>query len=233
MQDGGVAGEVLASDVRARLIDSVGRVDPDCEARADRALVILRERTGAFEVIRPVAVDHFGFSASGGRVDARAARALSTLRSRLDRMPVEDPGGPPMWDDQAESVALPSIPRPEPELPSEPEGEPEKNPEWGPDPETPGPELPPAAAAFVPSPGRVVLDVDPQEFAEVLGSALARALSEVQFAVPPQQVALPPVIYRAPETARRSFWADTWHADVLLSVIAMVIVAAVLVAFAT
>lgn len=72
---------------------------------------------------------------------------------------------------------------------------------------------------------RVVLDSS--GFAEVFAAALAAALAERPL---PTVASIPT---SAPQAPRRSFWAGTWHADVVLSLVSLLIVIVILIAWAS
>jgi hypothetical protein len=83
-----------------------------------------------------------------------------------------------------------------------------------------------------PEPPRAGLDAE--SLAQVLAVVMATTLDHRLAALPvgtPQPWTMQPVAPTMP--VKKSFWADSWHADVLLSVLAMIIVLVVLVAWST
>lgn len=88
-----------------------------------------------------------------------------------------------------------------------------------------GPSFVPSMATNAPTDLRVVLDSS--GFAEVFAAALAAALAERP---EPWTASIPTATPPAP---RRSFWAGTWHADVVLSLVSLLIVIVILIAWAS
>ncbi len=87
-----------------------------------------------------------------------------------------------------------------------------------------------------PDPAHITLVLDTASFAESFATAIAPVLNERQSVVvtPTHIGAVPPGYTPAPAApAKKSFWANAWHPDVLLSGLAMVIVLIVLLAFLT
>jgi hypothetical protein len=98
--------------------------------------------------------------------------------------------------------------------------------------------VPPASVVTAPSESasiKVVIDADSfgKAFSTAIGSmmderlAMHRAQQEAWMNAPWR------VVPAASPPPKKSFWANAWHADVLLSVIAMIIVLVVLVAWST
>jgi hypothetical protein len=75
-------------------------------------------------------------------------------------------------------------------------------------------------------PVTVVLDAD--SFARAFAAAITPVLEARA-----EMLAANRTVTMMPAPTKKSFWADTWHADVLLSVLAMVIVVVVLIAWST
>lgn len=88
-----------------------------------------------------------------------------------------------------------------------------------------GPSFVPSMVSSAPTDLRVVLDSS--GFAEVFAAALAAALAERP---EPWTASIPTA---APPAPRRSFWAGTWHADVVLSLVSLLIVIIILIAWAS
>lgn len=130
-------------------------------------------------------------------------------------------------------------PDPEPEA-RVPDAEPEPDPEPGPDPDPdpdPEPSVPPAAATPSAAPPVVVppvnLVLDAESFAASFAAAIAPLLEERHALPAATPVNIVPSQIVAPVSVpKRSFWENSWHPDVLLSVVAMIIIMIVLVAFA-
>ena len=83
-----------------------------------------------------------------------------------------------------------------------------------------------------PPPVNVVIDAD--SFARAFASALAPILEAIERSRQATTHFPPPTqSFRVVQTPppKKSFWANAWHADVLLSAVAVVIVLAVLVAW--
>lgn len=75
------------------------------------------------------------------------------------------------------------------------------------------------------------LIIDAESFARSFATAIAPLLDDrsarpASVTILPSQIAAPVIV------PKRSFWANSWHPDVLLSVVAMIIIMIVLVAFA-
>src|SRR5262245_4961054 len=81
---------------------------------------------------------------------------------------------------------------------------------------------------------KVVIDAD--SFSTAFATAIASVMDErlaVQRAQQETWMSAPWRVVPTAAPAKKSFWSNAWHADVLLSVLAMVIVIVVLVAWST
>ncbi len=150
----------------------------------------------------------------------------------IDPTPVEMLDPDPADDPDPEPEAR--VPDAEPE--PDPEPGPEPDPDPGPDPD-PEPSVPPAAATPSAAPPVVVppvnLVLDAESFAASFAAAIAPLLEERHALPAATPVNIVPSQIVAPVSVpKRSFWENSWHPDVLLSVVAMIIIMIVLVAFA-
>ena len=88
--------------------------------------------------------------------------------------------------------------------------------------------LPPAPDSRTVGPSATHVIIDADAFARAFAAAIAPLVEARQ-----AQTFQPPVGWVPPQTtpAKKSFWANAWHPDVLLSGLAMVIVVIVLIAW--
>lgn len=78
----------------------------------------------------------------------------------------------------------------------------------------------------------IVVTIDAEVFARVFAAAIAPLLEQHNQPTNPQSsYDAVPQYYRQPPSPKKSFWAHTWHPDVLLSILATIIVLVVLVAW--
>jgi hypothetical protein len=87
-----------------------------------------------------------------------------------------------------------------------------------------------------PEPASIKVVIDADSFSKAFTSAIATMMDERLAQVRPQPDPWASGAWRVVPTAatvKKSFWANAWHADVLLSVLAMIIVLVVLVAWST
>lgn len=80
----------------------------------------------------------------------------------------------------------------------------------------------------------ITVTLDPDAFARAFAAALAAMMDERLAPMPIAQPQHPQWVQAASGSpARRSFWANAWHADVILSLVAALIVVVILIAWST